>query len=490
MASNFFLYARKSTDTEEKQVLSIDAQLAELRTFAAREHLAVTAEYAEAMTAKVPGRPKFGELLDRIEKGEAQGILAWHPDRLARNSVDGGRIIYLLDTGRLKFLKFPSFWFENTPQGKFMLNLAFGQSKLYSDNLSENVKRAVREKLRRGEWPGWAPTGYLNDRSLRKVVPDPIKGPLVRDLFEAYATGRYTVAQLGKLAFQWGLSTRRGKPLARATMDTLLRNPFYYGVMRVNGERHLGIHAPIVRKEVFDQVQANLTNRGRPRTHEKTAFPFVGLAVCATCGCSVTAERQKGHNYYHCTKKRGSCDEPYIREESLADQIRSAICDVALPDESYRAMTAHLASERKAPSVADREAQLKDSLAHVQAKLDRLLDSHLEGLLDKQEYVAKKAEVLDQRVELQEEIAKLAHTATDSLEPMAAFLKSANQAGQIAAVGDLETQRAFLKKAGSNLRLSRKTLCVSWELPWAILARAADKKIWLPGTDLNCRPAG
>src|SRR3989338_8092682 len=131
MANEFFLYARKSTDTEEKQVLSIEAQLFELRQFASKERLKIKQEFIEAMTAKTPGRPIFNEMISRIEKGEAEGIIAWHPDRLARNSIDGGRIIYLLDTEQIKFLKFPTFWFEATPQGKFMMNIAFGQSKYF-----------------------------------------------------------------------------------------------------------------------------------------------------------------------------------------------------------------------------------------------------------------------------------------------------------------------------------------------------------------------
>ena len=121
MSLRYFLYARKSTDSEEKQVLSIEAQLFELRVYAERERLKIVEEFIEARTAKVPGRPVFDNLIARLEKGEADGIVAWHPDRLARNSVDGGRIVYLLDTGRLRSLKFPTFWFESTPQGKFMV---------------------------------------------------------------------------------------------------------------------------------------------------------------------------------------------------------------------------------------------------------------------------------------------------------------------------------------------------------------------------------
>ena len=134
MNQKFFLYARKSTDVEDKQVLSIEAQLEELRDYAKREAIEISAEYVEKQSAKIPGRPIFNEMLDDIEK-LGGSILAWHPDRLARNSIDGGKIIYLLDTGKLASLKFPTFWCDSTSQGKFMLNMAFGQSKYYVDSL-------------------------------------------------------------------------------------------------------------------------------------------------------------------------------------------------------------------------------------------------------------------------------------------------------------------------------------------------------------------
>src|SRR3989344_2911970 len=139
----YILYARKSTEEDDRQVLSIEAQLAELQEFAAKEKLEIVASFEEAKTAKEPGRIKFGEMLELINKGKADGIIAWHPDRLARNPIDGGQVIYLVDTGKIKSLKFPTFWFEDTPQGKFMLNIAFGQSKYFIDNLSENVKRGL-----------------------------------------------------------------------------------------------------------------------------------------------------------------------------------------------------------------------------------------------------------------------------------------------------------------------------------------------------------
>ena len=194
----YFLYARKSTDEDDRQLLSIESQLVELREYAKKESLNIFREFIESKTAKVPGRPIFNEMIKGIEGGEANGILAWHPDRLARNSVDGGKIIYLVDTGKIISLKFPAFWFENTPQGKFMLNIAFGQSKYYVDNLSENIQRGIRQKLRRGEYPGKPPIGYLNEPRLRNIVIDEERAPLVKRMFKEFSTGKFTQKQIRK----------------------------------------------------------------------------------------------------------------------------------------------------------------------------------------------------------------------------------------------------------------------------------------------------
>jgi len=119
-------------------------------------------------------------MLKRIERGEADGIISWHPDRLARNSIDGGRIIYLLDQKHLKDLRFASFTFENNPQGKFMLSIIFGYSKYYVDSLSENVRRGNRTKVENGWRPNKASIGYLNDPVTKTVIPDPRRFLLVK----------------------------------------------------------------------------------------------------------------------------------------------------------------------------------------------------------------------------------------------------------------------------------------------------------------------
>jgi len=159
-----FAYLRKSSKRDEKQTLSIPRQRAELEIYLQREGLTVVKEFIERQSAKETGRPVFNEMIRRIQAGEAEGIVAWHPDRLARNAVDGGQIIDLLDKGQITALKFPSFWFENNPQGRFMLMMAFAQSTHYVDSLSVNTKSGLDRKVARGEFAGMAPVGYLNNR--------------------------------------------------------------------------------------------------------------------------------------------------------------------------------------------------------------------------------------------------------------------------------------------------------------------------------------
>jgi len=250
-------------------------------------------------------------MLSLIEKGKADGIISWHPDRLARNSVDGGKIIHFVDRDLIKSLKFPTFWFEPMPQGLFMLNIAFGQSKYFVDNLRENVKRGLRQKIRNGVWPGWAPVGYLNNPKTRMIDIDSTKFRKVKKLFGFYSTGEYTLKSLSNWCKEENLRGNLDKEILASNIQRILQNIFYIGLMKYRKEIFEGRHEPLISKKLFDKYQEVMSKRGKGQEVRKHNFAFLGLLKCASYGCSITAEKQKGYNYYRCAKKKGLCQEKH-----------------------------------------------------------------------------------------------------------------------------------------------------------------------------------
>ncbi|MFA7652271.1 MAG: recombinase family protein, partial [Candidatus Omnitrophota bacterium] len=460
----YFIYTRKSTDNEERQILSIESQLQELKDFAKRECLEVTDVFTESKTAKEPGREVFNTMLKRIEKENIEGILAWHPDRLARNSIDGGKIIYLIDIGKIKELKFPTYRFDNTAYGKFMLSIVFGQSKYYVDNLSENVLRGLRQKLRRGEYPSTAPLGYLNDLRTHTIVIDPEKAPLVRKAFELYATGNHTFESVGvKLRDAGLIGTRGGSPDNRA-IELILKNTFYYGVFKYKGEFYEGSHPPLISKALFDKAHAVLASRNKPHNPKKDLFVFRGFIRCGECGCLVTAETKKGHYYYHCTKRKIKCSQRYIREEALAAQINDHIQQLAISDNISELMLAELQkiSDSSEASNFSIKQQLKEKIVAIDAQLERLLDFYLSEKILQEEYVFKKQKLLTEKVDLKEKLEDFGRKGLSRFERVRDFITTCNSAGYVALKGNFPLKREFLLKTGSNFILKNRTLYLSW----------------------------
>ena len=420
--------------------------------------------FAGPKLPKNPGQRNFAEMLSFLQAGKAEGILSWHPDRLARNSIDGGQIVYLLDTGKIKDLKFPTFWFENTPQGKFMLNIAFGQSKYYVDNLSENIKRGHRAKLRKGIWPSFAPLGYTNNHRTREVDVDIEKAPLVRKAFELYATGKYTLKQIAKILKDLGLRSYKGNVLSVSCVQRILKSSFYYGIFEFNGETYQGSHKPLISKKLFYKCQEVMKDRGHIKIRKaEKSFPFRGLLTCGECGCAITAETQKGRNYYRCTKKREACSQKYVREEILTEQAKSFLQKVSLPSQDTEKILRELdKDEQKARKDSKVIVQnLKSESADVEARLDKLLSAYLDEIISVEEYATQKQKMLDQRVELKEEIREIEDKGVSWLEPARAWVKSLNEAEKLLLSGDKSEMTTFLKQIGSNHILLDKSFSFS-----------------------------
>jgi len=468
----FFLYARKSTDVEDKQVRSIEDQITELRAFARQEGLHIVEELVEKQSAKIPGRPIFGEMIKRVESGEANGILAWHPDRLARNSVDGGRIIYLLDCGHLAILKFPTFWAENTSQGKFMLSIAFGQSKYYVDSLAENTKRGLRQKVRRGEYPSLAPIGYINDVRTKTIIVDKKKSVIIRRAFELYAQNGSRLEDISNFLAQNNIFSSGGKRIKRDRISFILSNPFYYGHFRYASEIHEGKHQPLVSKKIFDKVQEVLRQRGKPQKTKNEPQPFCGLLSCATCNMMITGEykvkKQKNGNvhnytYYRCTKKRKDmkCPEPCIRQEELDKQLSSLLQKFSLGPDWAAGLRKMLEKDKKEATQSSTAfvQEARERIKTISLKLQRLLDGYLEQDIEQEIYRAEKSKLLFKKKSLEEKISSLLQKQNDWLEPMQEWIKDAQNLNGIARDNDLFAKKVCAKEIfGSHLFLGEKTL--------------------------------
>ena len=474
----YFLYARKSTEDDDRQVMSIEAQLFELREFASRENLEILEEFQESKSAKSPGRDVFGKMMMRIEKMDGVGILAWHPDRLARNSIDGGRIIYAVDTTKIVSLRFPTFWFEPIPQGLFMLQVAFGQSKYYSDNLKQNVERGFRQKLRRGEWLTRAPFGYVNNLVTHNIEPDQVKSKIIVRAYKAYVTGSHTLMSLSQFLAEHGVVQKSGTPLVKASVQRMLSNRAYLGLVKHHSEFFPGSFAPILSPTLFEAVQKVLERRARPR-HSKIShnFPFTGLFRCAECDSMISAQWATGkcggrYRYYRCSKKHGVCLQKYLREDLLVSQVREQLQSVSLPEAWVEYMLSKVESMEKENVHASesRLGQMKEELKGIEAKLDALVDLHLNGDIEREIYLKKKDDLMRQKLSLQAKSSSAQARKKNWVEPLRKWILDSKHAGFLASRENLHEMRDFLRSFGTNPAMNDKTISISF-CPPSIFAR-------------------
>lgn len=328
----YCLYARKSSESDERQAMSIDSQVKEMGELAAKEGLLVTEIVKESHSAKDSGqRPHFMQLLKDIREKRYNGVLTWAPDRLSRNAGDLGMLVDLMDQGCLTRIRTFSQTFSNTPNEKFLLMILCSQAKLENDQKGVNVKRGIRAKCEMGYRPGPTPIGYMN-RSFngkKDVIVDPERGGLVTEMFNKVVSENYSGRKVKIWLDSVGFTSKSGKKLHLSTIYLMLRNPFYYGRFEYpvnSGNWYQGDYPPLITKEVFDKVQEKIVAREKVKYGSKT-FTYKGLLKCAGCkstivGDSKLRERKYGpsnlHIYYHCARKiNDNCHEPYISEEEL-----------------------------------------------------------------------------------------------------------------------------------------------------------------------------
>ena len=369
----YFMYCRKSSEAEDRQILSIDSQVSELKRYAARRGLKVTAILTEAKSAKAPGaRPVFNSMMERLYKGEVDGILCWKLDRLARNPVDGGSIIWAMKQHGVTVVT-PFQMYGQSEDNVVWMYLEFGMAQKYVDDLSRNVKRGLRSKAEMGWFPSLPPLGYVNRQGAdgRKVIEkDSERFEAIRKCWDLMLTGNHTPAEIRSIATTvFGLKTTHG-PIGRTTLYNLLSNPFYHGSYEYpkgSGTWHIGRHIPMVTKEEFDAVQ-RLLSRSKQMPQSRHVFAFTGLIRCGGCGGAVTAEEKHQvicpecrlkfahrcrtlcpkcrfpvsempkarflrYAYYHCARSvNPECKERAIEQGALEKQVVHHLRTIKLPD--------------------------------------------------------------------------------------------------------------------------------------------------------------
>ena len=338
----YVLYARKSTESEERQVLSIDSQVKEMLELAERDGLEVVEIRRESHSAKESGqRPVYKEILEDIRRGRFNGILTWAPDRLSRNAGDLGSIVDLMDQQLLMEIRTYGQQFKNSPNEKFLLMILCSQAKLENDNKSINVKRGLRTRVEMGLWPGPAPTGYMKEKRMDRkceTLLDPERAPIIKKMFEKVAYEHWSGRKIYNwLKFDLNLRTAAGKKhLSLGNIYKILDNTFYYGVFeypRQSGNWYTGKHEPIVTKELFDLVQAQI--KSNVLRVENKEFAFTKMMLCGLCGSGISADEKfkklknggvARYVYYGCTKARGvDCKCGYTEERELLKQFNELI---------------------------------------------------------------------------------------------------------------------------------------------------------------------
>ena len=484
----YFLYARKSSESEDRQMQSIDDQINRLTQLARDLNLDIKQIYTEAKSAKKPNnRIVFDEMMQRIENNEADGILCWQINRLSRNPIDSGKLSWLLQQGIIKSIKTIDREYRSE-DNVIIFSVETGSANQYILDLSKNTKRGIQSKLEKGWRPGPAAIGYLNDTKNKTIIKDPKRFNLLRKMWDLMLTGNYTPPKILKIANEeWGFRTRKfkkigGNPLSRSGIYKIFTNLFYVGTIVHNGKQYEGKHKKMITLEEYDRVQILLGREGRPRP-KKHEFAFTGFIRCSECGCLVTATTKskfvksenkiKNYIYYHCTKrsvKRKCTQKEYIREKDLELQIEKELEKYTiLPKFLNWALDA--LNQKNGTEIEDRtkiyEMQHK-TLLQTQKELNELTKMRYRMLINDETFIKEKNELQGKIKRLQDKL-KTTEAGTEKwLELTEKTFNFATYARKSFLLGGLELKKEILMALGQNPIIKNKKLTIQaneWFVP-------------------------
>ena len=528
----YLIYARKSSESEDRQVLSIDSQTAELRDVARKLNLnVIEPAYKESQSAKEPGRPKFDELMQRVLAGEAQGIICWKLDRLARNPIDGGKVIWAIKQSGIDIVT-PSQTFNQQNENTLLMYMEFGVAQKFVDDLSKNVKRGLNTKAEKGWLPSGAKAGYMNDKYAEKgsktILPDPDRFPLISKAWDAMLTGTYSVIEILRLLNnEWGYRTPKhkrigGKPMSRSQIYKTLTDPFYYGEFEYpigSGIWRQGKHEPMITRDEFDKVQRLLGRKGRPRPRTRS-FDYTGLLECGECHAMITAEEKfqiicpncklkfasQNKNacpncktlieemknptllhyiYYHCTRRKDpNCTQKSIRVEDLENELDKTLSRVQI-SERFKDWAIKYLNELNDKEFEENVTvlrSLQSANEDIETRLNNLLKLKISPqnadseLLSDEDYRKEKERLSSEKRKISEKLGGNNYQAEHWRETAEKTFDFACHARYWFANGDRQTKREILAGIGSNLELINKTVRVNLGKPLQFIELAINEE--------------
>ncbi len=474
------IYARVSSKEQEKEGFSIPAQQKLLREYAAKQGFRVTEMFTDVETAKSAGRTEFGKMVDCLKSNpKVRTILVEKTDRLYRNFRDYVLLEDLdIEIHLVKENEIISR--DSRSHAKLIHGIKVVLAKNYIDNLSEEVKKGMREKAEQGEWPHKAPLGYKNNTTTHLVEPDSEKAAFVKLAFKMYAEGGWSLNSLRTELAVRGLTTRSGKPISKTTMDEVLKNPFYYGEYLWKGNIYPGVHEPIITRQLYDRVQTLLRRKDNPKS--KRLFSFSGLLQCGKCGCAITAEIKKGkYVYYHCTGGRGKCDQPYLREEKVDELLSSLVKAVQIDQDAadwiVQALRSSVSEERE---YREKEVgRLQRRIKSMQGRLDQAYIDKLDGVIDESYWLDLSAKWRNEQDSLTSMLNRHRDADRNYIDQASRILELAQQAYSLYIRQDPPEKRKLLDSLLSNCTIDGITLYPTYKKPFDLIAEGLKMQIML-----------
>lgn len=454
-----FGYVRVST-VKQGDGVSLEAQRDAILAFASRNNLAVQQWFEEKETAAKRGRPIFNKMISELKRRKADGVVFHKIDRSARNFADWARIGDLAEAGIDVHFATESLDFRSRG-GRLAADIQAVVAADYIRNLRDESIKGQIGRLKQGLYPYSAPVGYRNEGAGKPKSVDPIMGPLVRQLFELYASGEHSCESLQRVMAVRGLRNFYGRAVSHTGVENILKNPFYAGIIliRKTGQTYPGIHQPIVTKKLFDQAEdVRLGRRHKVKvTHE---YLFRGLFQCGRCHRAMIGERQKGHVYYRCHAKL--CPTKTVREEVIEKAVREHLSDTQLTDDQVHKLRDRLHSWLRDGSSQAASEQAVSEIASLDERMSRLTDKFVDDLIDRDTYTQKREQLLSERARLME-VQSSQRDWTWHVQKVTELLEHAKNLCFGYEIANHDEKRAIIRFASSNRFVTEE--CVGFEPP-------------------------